>query len=103
MDILNQEFSCRQEVLVLPKMYGTLDSEYFNGNSKINFRFSMCKNFAEVQYLHFSGQGKPWSSAANHMDNFIARYNGDAAEAVKRWFTHAHSTCPWLVPNNPPD
>jgi hypothetical protein len=41
---------------VLPKMYGTLDSEYFNGNSKINFRFSMCKDFANVQYLHFSGQ-----------------------------------------------
>jgi hypothetical protein len=35
MDILNQEFSCQREVFVLPKMYGTLDTEYFNSNSRI--------------------------------------------------------------------
>ena len=28
MDIVNAEFACGGEVLVLPKMYGTLDSEY---------------------------------------------------------------------------
>ena len=101
MDILNQEFSCQREVLVLPKMYGTLDSEYFNGHSKLSFRFSMCKNFSEVQYLHFSGQGKPWTSAELHMDNFLARYNDETKEVVERWFFHAQATCPWLVPNCP--
>ena len=28
MNILNIEFACSGDVLVLPKMYGTLDSEY---------------------------------------------------------------------------
>ncbi len=29
MDILNREFSCTDSILVLPKHYGTLDSEYY--------------------------------------------------------------------------
>ena len=28
MDIINIEFSCSGDILILPKMYGTLDSEY---------------------------------------------------------------------------
>ena len=100
MDIINQEFSCNRETLVLPKMYGTLDSEYQKHNSPLSSRMSMCKNFSEVQYFHFTGLGKPWTSA-DKMSNYLSRFESEAADLIKRWFNHAHTSCPWLVPHHP--
>lgn len=31
MDLVNMEFACRDQVLVLPKAYATLDSEFRHG------------------------------------------------------------------------
>ena len=100
MDIINQEFSCQREILVLPKMYGTLDSEYQTRNSRLSSRMSMCKNFSEVQYFHFSGLGKPWTSA-EQMSNYLSNFESGAADLIKRWFNYAHTSCPWLVTHSP--
>ncbi len=32
MDIINIEFTCRGQILILPKAYGTLDGEYAKGD-----------------------------------------------------------------------
>ena len=59
MDILNQRFSCNHEILILPKNYGTLNSEYLK-SEKLSSKLSKCKEIKKVYYLHFSGKGKPW-------------------------------------------
>ena len=59
MDILNQRFSCQYEVFVLPKHYGTLNSEYLS-TEKLSGRLAKCKEVKKVYYMHFSGLGKPW-------------------------------------------
>ena len=100
MDIINQEFSCNHETLVLTKMYGTLDTEYQNSNSPLSSRMSMCKNFSEVQYFHFSGLGKPWTYAGQ-MTNYLSKFESGAADLIKKWFYQAHVSCPWLVPHSP--
>lgn len=59
MDILNHEFACKHEILVLPKIYGTLDSEFYPPDP-LSSKLSKCKNFSRAQYIHFSARGKPW-------------------------------------------
>lgn len=91
------EFSCRKEILILPKQYGTLDSEY--ALSDLSSRLAECKNFSEVQYIHFTIQGKPWSYA-HSQEGFLSAFDPEAASVIRRWFVHAHQSCPWIVPRS---
>ena len=62
---------CRDEILVLPKSYGTLDSEYdlgvTSGNSPFSTALSECRDVDSVHYLHFTANGKPWSHGARYI------------------------------------
>ncbi|TRY70741.1 hypothetical protein TCAL_12816 [Tigriopus californicus] len=60
MDIVNKEFSCGDEVLILPKHYGTIDSEY-NEMEPLSSITEVCRNQANIQFLHFTSRGKPWT------------------------------------------
>lgn len=48
MDIMNIEFGCAEEILVLPKVYGTIDSEY-NESEKL---FQILKGSAVTFHHH---------------------------------------------------
>jgi hypothetical protein len=61
MDILNTEFACNHEILILPKNYGNLNSEFFIAER------SNCTNFSLCQYVHFTAKGKPWYKIKNKM------------------------------------
>lgn len=44
MDIINFEFSCQDEILILPKVYGVLDTEFrFGETFEKNYR--KCRRF----------------------------------------------------------
>ena len=98
MDILNMEFACNKEILVLPKMYGTLNSEYMRG-LKLYGQMSACRSFNSVRFLHFSGYGKPWERASQprRMLDYIQMHSDDVRPIVYDWFRQAHDSCPWLV------
>ena len=93
MDIINQRLACNGELIVLPKHYGTLNSEYLN-SEKLSHRYEQCKDFEQVQYMHFSGLGKPWSHSLASYEN---RYEASARPLVRTWFNLAKETCPWIV------
>ena len=94
MDILNIEFSCKDELLILPKHYCTLDSEY-NFNSNLHEKVSQCRNFDNVQFMHFNAKGKPWThdfeSAKSH---YTETYEPVVKEKYNIWFRHANQICP---------
>ena len=85
MDILNQRFSCRYEVLVLPKHYGTLNSEYLS-NEKLSRILAKCKEIKKVYYLHFSGLGKPWQHAEDIKD-YLDSYEMQIQPFMARWLS----------------
>ena len=93
MDIINQRLACNGEMMVLPKHYGTLNSEYLI-NQKLSQKYSLCKDFNQVQYMHFSGLGKPWSHS---LANYEKKYEESARPLIRTWFELAHDTCPWIV------
>ena len=93
MDIINQRLACNGEMMVLPKHYGTLNSEYLI-KEKASQKFSLCKDFKQVQYMHFSGLGKPWSHS---LANYEQKYEESARPLIRTWFELAHDTCPWIV------
>ncbi len=59
MDIINRELACTGEILVLPKHYGTLSTEYLR-TYPLYRQMEACRNFDHVQYFHFSSRKKPW-------------------------------------------
>ena len=93
MDIINNRLVCNGELLVLPKHYGTLNSEYIS-SEKLSQKFKVCKDFDQVQYLHFSGLGKPWS---HQLSSYQNRYENEAKPLIQTWFKLAKETCPWIV------
>jgi len=94
MDILNQEFSCKHEILVLPKMYGTLDSEFISTNP-LSKRLIECKDFSQVQYLHFSGLKKPWMLGKNGNPT-LGNSIPEIQTALNDWRKTAEEVCPWI-------
>jgi hypothetical protein len=95
MDIINRRFSCQGDILVLPKFYGTLNSEFIKSD-ELNHRLGACLNFDQVQYMHFSGLGKPWSHAGQ-ISSYISQYEDKAKPMIAKWFKTAYSVCPWIV------
>lgn len=94
MDVINQEFSCKHEVLVLPKMYGTLDSEFVS-SKPLSKRMEECKDFSKVQYMHFSGLQKPWMwGRGGNPELDEAAF--EVKTVVKDWIRVADEVCPWL-------
>jgi hypothetical protein len=94
MDVINQEFSCKHEVLVLPKMYGTLDSEFVSFTA-LSQRMKKCKAFNKVQYMHFSGLKKPWMwgrSGSPALEGAIS----EVKSVVHDWIRVADEVCPWM-------
>ena len=94
MDIINIEFTCKGEILVLPKMYGTLNSEY-STRDPLSQRVSRCKNFSRVQYMHFSGDGKPWSKRRS-IDSYRSFYTKEVADLYVEWHEAAKEVCPHM-------
>ena len=95
MDIINQRLACHGELLVLPKHYGTLNSEYLNlPEQKLAKVMEPCKNFEDVKFMHFSGLGKPWSHT---LSSYAQKYEKDARPFVEKWFKYGSELCPQLV------
>ena len=92
MDILNQRLACKGEMLVIPKHYGTLNSEYIK-NENLAKKMKTCKDFQQVKYMHFSGAGKPWSYFGVKLNAYLDKYEEDAKPLVKKWFELADETC----------
>ena len=93
MDILNQRLACHNELMVLPKHYGTLNSEYLI-KEKLSDIMKPCKSFADVRFMHFSGLGKPWS---HHLNSYKTKYEISAQDFIQNWFKIANDVCPSLV------
>ena len=93
MDIINQRLACRGELVVLPKHYGTLNSEYMKDENLAN-RMKECKDFKKVKFMHFSGAGKPWS---HKLSAYLDKYEENAKPLVKKWFEFAKETCPSMI------
>ena len=97
MDIINLELSCQDEVLVLPKHYGTIDSEY-NEREGLHDKVKECQNFDDVHFLHFTSGGKPWTrnkvSAKRH---YTMNFERKVAKKFEEWFQLAHDICPSLI------
>eukprot|EP00095_Tigriopus_kingsejongensis_P001240 maker-scaffold160_size295910-snap-gene-1.41 protein:Tk01240 transcript:maker-scaffold160_size295910-snap-gene-1.41-mRNA-1 annotation:"hypothetical protein DFA_05069" len=85
MDILNKEFSCNDNIFILPKHYGTLDSEY-NPDQKLYQKNKLCQSFGHVQYLHFSANGKPWTRGSNGNHYYLASYRFEVHAVLMKWF-----------------
>ena len=96
MDIINQRLACKGEMVVLPKHYGTLNSEYMK-NENLAKKMKTCKNFQQVKYMHFSGAGKPWSHLGKRLPTYLDKYENDAKPLVKKWFEIANETCHGLL------
>ena len=86
MDILNQRFSCHYEVLVMPKHYGTLNSEYLS-TDKLSGRLAQCKEIKKVYYLHFSGLGKPWQWHTEDIKEYLDGYEMQIKPLIARWLS----------------
>ena len=85
MDIINQRLACHAELVVLPKHYGTLNSEYLK-NEKLGAKMRACKMFQNVKFMHFSGLGKPWSHT---LSIYIKKYEKVAQPLIKTWIKYA--------------
>lgn len=100
MDIIQSEFNCKtNDLMVLPKMYGTLDSDFYT-NFKIFQTYRKCLDFSKVQYLHFSHQGKPWTRGLlrTKQQYGSVSLHINASSMFIQWFHEAHTTCPSLLP-----
>ena len=95
MDIVNLEFTCNGEILVLPKMYGTLNSE-FRAGEPLSRRVSQCKNFSKVRYMHFSADGKPWSRRRDVMSYRNMYPDNEVKDLHIEWHNLAKEACPWM-------
>ena len=95
MDIINMEFTCKGEILVLPKMYGTLNSEYSAGDS-LSKRVAQCKNFSQVRYMHFSADGKPWSKRREAISYRGMYPDKEVADLHIEWHKLAKEACPLM-------
>ena len=95
MDIINIEFTCKGEILVLPKMYGTLNSEY-SARDMLSQRVSQCKNFSQVRYMHFSADGKPWSTRRDAISYKGMYPNEVVADLHIEWHKLAKEACPLM-------
>lgn len=83
MDILNLHFACRERILVLPKHYATLNSEYLV-DSELSGKVAKCKEIKKVAYMHFSGLGKPWQHAEN-VQIYVQRYQMQIRHLIWLW------------------
>ncbi|XP_059091685.1 uncharacterized protein LOC131887172 [Tigriopus californicus] len=100
MDIIQSEFNCKtNDIMVLPKMYGTLDSDFYK-TFKIFQNYRKCLDFSQVQYLHFSHQGKPWTRGLSQVRRQYGSSNlhSNASSMFVQWFRDAHMVCPNLLP-----
>jgi len=85
--------------LILPKVYGTLDSE-FNAAEQLGVKLAGCRNFTLTQYMHFSAKGKPWTRGANRTRNaYSEKYYPSLAvrKSLTHWFKLMHNTCPQVI------
>ena len=97
MDILNIEFSCKDELLILPKHYCTLDSEY-NFSDRLYKASSECRTFSNVQFMHFNKGGKPWTRGVEQTrDHYLKTYEPVVVSHFKKWFEMAHENCPTII------
>ena len=98
MDIVNLELACKSDqVLVLPKHYGTLDSEY-SGRERLKDKAKECRDFSHVQFLHFTAGGKPWTRGSiMGKKNYNVNYEGEVRDAFAGWFALAHEKCPTVI------
>lgn len=92
MDIINDVLTKNDQMLVLPKFYGTLNSEYGLGGR--NPYYAKCKNFDMVQYLHWTAIGKPWTYKES---KYVNGHEEVIKPLIRTWYQMAHETCPWLV------
>ena len=95
MDIVNAEFACGGEVLVLPKMYGTLDSE-FRAGDPLGRRLRRCRDLSRVRYMHFSADGKPWSKRRNASSYREVYPDKEVADLHIEWHKLANEACPYM-------
>ena len=97
MDIVNLEFSCPDQLLVLPKYYGTLNSEYHRP-SKLFMKVQQCKDFSKVHYMHFTAHGKPWTyNAASVGQEYKKNYPNEVLEKLEEWMEVTHGHCPNVI------
>lgn len=97
MDILIQEFCCRDDIFILPKHYGTLDSE-LKLTEPLNVDLKQCRDWKDTQYLHFSHKGKPWTrSQAMNTKYYSKEFSEDVLVTIQEWFSAAHYFCPSLI------
>ena len=115
MDIIQHEFSCSHEIFVLPKVYGTLDSDFnmavksnveagecrhfqkvrLENNINLNLHFFMSVFIPQVQYLHFTDGGKPWTRGKNRNENhYLNKLSEEASYTLREWFDEANQVCP---------
>ena len=98
MDIVNKEFACKDQVFVLPSVYGTLDSAFKAKTARERRKEGQCRNFDDVQYLHFSSVGKPWTHGGTHNSYlYVAESEFQMARVFIKWFDVASAICPELV------
>lgn len=96
MDIMNKEFSCRDDVFILPKHYGTLDSE-FSRDQKLFWKTKNCRHFPDTQYMHFSAFGKPWTRGEVEARYYISTFPYEPALQLIKWQKMAHEICPDII------
>ena len=117
MDIVQKEFSCSNEMFVLPKVYGTLDSD-FNKKFTLYKKKSKCRSFRnvsrvanclslsqcttsvpfQVHYLHFTHKGKPWTHPKSWNQNYyLKEFPSHVSEFFREWFQSASQQCPSFV------
>ena len=102
MDIINERLSKNDQILVLPKFYGTLNSDFEMAETALKSRIKACKNFDMVQYLHWSAifknqRSKPWSYSES---DFVERHEAVIRPLVRTWYKLAHESCPWMTFGN---
>ena len=77
MDIINRKFACHGKIVVLPKFYGTLNSEFLQ-SERLSQKFDQCKDVKKVYYMHFSGLGIIIWTLSNMSKNTILRYSQES-------------------------
>ncbi len=93
---VNNIFSCHDEVLVLPKQYCTLDAEFMNTTLGLDIG-TPPDRFDEVQFLHFSAEGKPWSRMSRR-EYYGSRNHTQLVHTIDKWFEEVEKVCPGIMP-----
>ena len=96
MDIINDHLSMNDQILVLPKFYGTLDSDFESAETVLKSKIKMCKNFDRVQYLHWSAIGKPWYHSES---SYVQKHEEVIRPLVQTWYRLTRESCPWMIKN----